>query len=493
MSASPARRGLGPASALMTARMLAFAATFCIPMVLSRALTPEQFGTYKQAFLIYGTFYYIAQCGMAESLYYFIPGAKERARQLAWNAFFALGGMAVLSCLALFAGGGALARWMGNPALAAEIPLVAAYLALTLPATVLEIVLIAEGRPVAAAAAYATSDAIRAACLVLPVIFVPGVHGVMAGAVLFAALRLTACAGFLGRGAAAPIRPDRALLARQVRYAAPFGAAVLIEIFQQNLHQYVVSGRFDTKTFAIYAVGCLQVPFVDFVAAPLCNLMMVDMRRSLGADDPEEAAELFRETTSRIAMFVVPLIVWLVLMSDDLITVLFTPAYAAAAPVFRIWSVILGLAVLQTDGVLRVFAETRFLFALSVLKLVVTLLTIGPFIRTMGLAGAAMAPLVAVLLSKTVSLARLRSLLGVRIGSLLPWGSLTRTFLVTAAAACAARLAGTAARAPSPASLAEGSVAFVATLAAGWLALKLLDRPRPADVPSNWPRREVSP
>ena len=50
---------LRPAYLLTAGRMLAFIPTFCIPMVLSRRLTPEHFGTYKQAFLVYNTLYAI--------------------------------------------------------------------------------------------------------------------------------------------------------------------------------------------------------------------------------------------------------------------------------------------------------------------------------------------------------------------------------------------------------------------------------------------------
>jgi O-antigen/teichoic acid export membrane protein len=46
---------LRPALLLMSGRTLAFAATFCIPVVLARVFNQTEFGTYKQLFLIQST------------------------------------------------------------------------------------------------------------------------------------------------------------------------------------------------------------------------------------------------------------------------------------------------------------------------------------------------------------------------------------------------------------------------------------------------------
>ena len=64
-----------------------------------------------------------------------------------------------------------------------------------------------------------------------------------------------------GRG----FRVDAALWRNQLAYALPFALAVGIEVVQVNYHQWVVASRFDAATFAIYAVGCLQIPLIDLV------------------------------------------------------------------------------------------------------------------------------------------------------------------------------------------------------------------------------------
>src|SRR5262245_66130980 len=93
-----------PALSLVIGRSLGFIAAFAIPIVLSRILAQAEFGTYKQLFLIYATLFGVAQLGMAESLYYFIPRDAGRAGQHIANAVLTLAaaGIASLAILMLF-------------------------------------------------------------------------------------------------------------------------------------------------------------------------------------------------------------------------------------------------------------------------------------------------------------------------------------------------------------------------------------------------------
>ena len=77
---------LKPTLLLMCGRSAAFAVTFLIPVVLVRTFDQAAFGTYKQLFLIYGTLFSIAQFGMAESLYYFLPNNPKAAGRFGANS-----------------------------------------------------------------------------------------------------------------------------------------------------------------------------------------------------------------------------------------------------------------------------------------------------------------------------------------------------------------------------------------------------------------------
>src|SRR5882762_3073530 len=87
-----------PAALLVTGRVVGLVASFAIGIVLARIFAPAAFGTYKQFFLLYGTLYGLAQLGMAESLYYFVPRNTARMPRYVCNALITLAA-AGLACL----------------------------------------------------------------------------------------------------------------------------------------------------------------------------------------------------------------------------------------------------------------------------------------------------------------------------------------------------------------------------------------------------------
>jgi O-antigen/teichoic acid export membrane protein len=484
---------LKPTLQLSAGRAAAFAVTFLVPLALVRVFDPTEFGTYKHLFLVFSTVYAIGQIGMAESLFYFVPRWPGRSGSLVANSLAASGAAGLVAGLALWLLAAPIARALGNPELAPYLPWLGAFVALTLASAGLEIVLIARKRHLAAAVAYFASEAAKGALLLVPALVVGSLRALLVGAVLFAGLRAVSAVIVYRGELPGGLRTDGRLLRDQLAYAGPFAAAVTVEILQANWHQYVVSSAFPPAVFAIYAVGCLQVPFIDFVASPACNVMMVGMRESLERDRRDLALRSWRETTARVALLVVPMVAGLMVVAPELIVVLFTETYRASVPIFLVWTAALALAVLQTDGVLRVWAETKLLLALYAGKLVLIAATIHLFLDRFGLPGAALVMVVATAAFKAASLVRIRRLLGAEWRELLPWGHLAGVGAVAALAALAGlgvrgALAG---RAPllvlAATATTFAAVWAVLTLAwwrasrrTGWMSLPIDPRPDPS-------------
>ena len=164
----------------------------------------------------------------------------------------------------LYAGAhGRSARWL-TPELAGYVVPLGLFLTFTLASTVLEIVMVSRKQHMTAAVTYALSDIVpHARCSSSRRCCSPRFARCSSAPSVFAG----AAAGRDARGAVARVRPrlprrPRRCWRQQLGYALPFALAVGIEVVLINYHQYVVAGRFDAATFAIYAVGCLQIPLV---------------------------------------------------------------------------------------------------------------------------------------------------------------------------------------------------------------------------------------
>jgi O-antigen/teichoic acid export membrane protein len=413
-----------PALLLMSGRTVAFAATFFIPLVLARIFDPAQFGTYKQLFLIWGTVYYIAQLGMASSLYYFLPRAPRMAGSYVANSLLFLAASGLVCLGALVVAAPKLGRWLSNSELPQYLPWIGLYVFLMMVSMALEVVLISRARYLWASATYAVSDIARAAAFIVPVLLFRQLEWLLKGAVIVAALRVVITLFYFRREFRGSFKPDGALLRSQLAYALPFGLAVVVEILQASLPQYVVSHLFDPATFAIFAVGCLQIPLVDFAASPTSDVMMVKMQERLAKGRTRAVLGIWHDTTWKLALLFLPLAAFLMVDAREIIVFLFTKRYAASAPIFMVWSAMILLASLQVDGVMRVFAQTRFLLVLNLMRLAIIAGLIHWSLGEFHLLGAALVTVLATLLFKAGALIRMKRLLGVGAADLLPWRSL---------------------------------------------------------------------
>src|SRR5437879_675020 len=137
------------------------------------------------------------------------------------------------------------------------------------------------------------------------------------------------------------------------------------------------------------------------------------------------------DTVRRLALIFFPLVGLLVVNAFSLITLLFTTAYAASVPIFMVWSLSILFSVFPTDGVLRTFAENRWLLIVNITRLCMAVALMGWFISTFRLMGAVLITLSGMLLAKVMALGRIKTLLRTSVARLMPWKSLGSLLMIS--------------------------------------------------------------
>lgn len=451
----------GPAFLLVAGRTVGMIATFAIAPIFARHFSLEDNGTYKTFFLIYLTVYGLAQLGMAESLYYFVPRAAGHIGRYVCNAALTLLAAGLVSLALLWGFSEPIAAYFKNPALVDLMVLLGLFLTLTLVGTVLEITMISRKQHLSAAITYALSDFGRTALFIAPALVFGSIRAVFIGAVVFAAVRLAMMLWVVWRQYGREFRPDLALWRTQLAYALPFAMAVGVEVVLISYHQYVVGGRFDTGTFAIYAFGCTAIPLVDLIMTSTTSVMMVKMAEDSG--DRHAALGLFHDTVSRLTFLMMPLSLALVALASPFIITLYTTKFAASVPIFMIWALTIIPAVFAVDAMLRVYAQTRFLLVTNLVRLACVAALIGWFIGGFGPAGAVLVTLVAAFAGKGLGVIRIARLLQVPVRDVLPWEALTRITARAAAAAVPAWLVARLLESMPPVALIAGGAVYTIT------------------------------
>ena len=416
----------GPAFLLVAGRTAGLIATFAIGPLLARWLSLEDFGTYRTFFLLYATCFGLAQLGMAESLYYFVPRAPHDAGRYGANAALTLTASG-FACLALlWMGRTRIANYFTNPDLPPYLLLLGLFLTFMLVTAVFEILMVSRKQHMNAALTYAISDVTRTAFFVVPALLFVSLWAVLVGAVMFAAVRLVLMLMVLRR-AFGGLRPDLALWRAQLRYSLPFALAVSVDVILITYHQYVVGGRFDPATFAIYSTACMSIPLVDLIMTSTTSVMMVKMAEN--TTNRHLALSLFHETVSRLAFLLLPLGVGLSVLAAPFIVTLFTTKFAAGVPIFALWALTVIPAAIAVDAMLRVYAQTRFLLVMNLVRLGFVAAFIGWFLGAFGLIGAVLITLLATVAAKALAIVRIASLLQVEVAGVLPWRPLGRMTL----------------------------------------------------------------
>jgi O-antigen/teichoic acid export membrane protein len=430
---------LGKAGPLVLARLFTAGLTLSIPLVLARVLSQEELGTYYQLFLIATTLYYVLPLGVVQSLYFFLPRAEEKRPYLGQTLLFMSGaGLVAAALVGVLLG--PVAGLFGNPALLEHRWTLAAYTALLLGSFPLEVSLTSQGRTRQSALVYLVSDALRAVAMVAPCLLGAGLHGMMLTVVGFAGLRWLATWVVVPRGTSGPLVRGRSWR-EQFLYALPFGAAMALAIPQQNAHMYAVAGAVAPALYAIYRVGCFQLPVVDLLYTPTSEVLMVRLGELEKQERLEEGVGAFREAAGKLAFVFLPVATFLFAAAPEFIVTLFgDEVFLQAVPIFRVSVLGVVLSILPMDGVLRARGRTRAIFVSYLLKAVVTVPLLWVGVRHFGMMGGIVAWALAELLGKGALLVRVPEALStpakaLRVRDVIPWSELGKASVAAVAAA----------------------------------------------------------
>jgi O-antigen/teichoic acid export membrane protein len=218
--------------------------------------------------------------------------------------------------------------------------------------------------------------------------------------------------------------------------------------------------------------------------------MMVKMAEDGLHEQHGTALELWHHTMSRLALLIFPLAVVLLLLSRDVIITLFTGTYVASVPIFMAWTLTIIPAVFCVDAVLRAYAQTRFLFAMNVIRLGLVIGLISWCLSTFGLVGAVLVTLMATSAVRVLSIARIAYLLKVPLLKILPWRHLSGIAVCAMAAAVPAYWLSRTSTLPRPVVLVAAGALYWAVYAVIAYAAFRWERRQPREVRVTNPNAE---
>ena len=402
---------------LLVAKILAFSLSIALPLLLVRRLTQDQFGLYKQAFLVVGTALALLPLGFQMSAFYFLPREKDRQGHIVLNILLfhlLMGGLGAL-VLVLFPQ--LLTSIFHSSELVNFASIIGAVIFFWVVSSFLEAVSVAHQEARLSTVFIVCAQLTKTGLLVLAAIAFGSVKALIYAALVQGILQTIILLFYLrSRFPQFWGRFDTAVLRMQLSYALPFGVAGLLFTLQTDLPNYFVSNKFDTKTFAIYAIGCFNIPLVGMLSESVGAVMIpqVSLLQKQGAN--REIFALAARVARKLALVYLPLYGFLIVMGHDFLTVLFTRQYTASWPIFAINLTMLPLSIFVTDPIMRAHAEHRqFLPKLytALVLLLFALLWLGT--SRFGLIWAISVVVVVSVIGKTATWIKIGSVLKIRL------------------------------------------------------------------------------
>jgi O-antigen/teichoic acid export membrane protein len=348
---------------LMLGKFAAFAMTFVLPIFLVRHMDQKEFGLYKQAFLVVNTALSMLPLGFAMSAFYFLPREIGRRNQVVFNIllFYIAVGLVVFAVLSVRPS--ALAVLFNADDLAAYAPLIGAVSLFWITASFLEFVAVANGEAALAAGFLAFGFFTRSLLLVGAAILYTSLSALLYAALFHGIAQTLVSVAYLGSRFPRFWRGfEWSLLRSQLDYALPLGVVGLLYIVQTDLHHYFVSNRFGPAMYAVYAVGCFQLPLLGIVKESVGAVLIAEVSRLRNENQLRKIRDLIARMIRNLAAVLLPAYFIALVTGRELITALFTVQYLPSWPIFavNVTLIPLGLISSATDPIFRAYPEHRY-------------------------------------------------------------------------------------------------------------------------------------
>lgn len=459
-------RGLGRDTSLLSAAaLLEYALQLVLPVLLVRLVSPQDFGAMRALLLVSVTLQGVAVLSLPRAMFNFLPGADApRRRQVVAQALWLLAALSLVCGLAfgLLAAAGQLG---GAFELVGRAPLAAGgYVVLWLLGSLLDTLPTASGRVRFQALATVTLGLVRTGVLAALAWWRPGFDALLAGLLVFAALKVLLLAVFVVRDLGwRGWRQDRAASGELLRYAAPLAVGDGLFALRQQADQWVVSSTLDAAALATLSVAAVVGSVPVLVRQPINNALLPRARLAWAEHRPADLAALLRISQQLVAVLLMPLLVLVALLAPDLVRLVYTQRFDAAAPLMQLYLCGALGALVAPGFLLAVIGQNVAGARIAAGVLLVSALGGALAVRHAGVAGAVMASAAALVAGEWWAMRVVLRTLQVPLSAVLDVGRLRRLALLCALALGAGVLARMACPDPVRAGLAWWRLACSAT------------------------------
>jgi O-antigen/teichoic acid export membrane protein len=338
---------------LASARLLNQVLALLSPLLLVRLLEIAEYGRYRQFMATAMFVTSLAGFALSANLNYLIARSPQRQSVDVTNTCLLMLVVSVASALVIVV----FRDWIVPPEIENAWLLLAVYVFLFLNLEVLVSYWLAHRQSVQVMGYTVAMTVWRLSTLLAATYWLRDVQLIFVTIVCAEALKNLWIYVWLRRRGLLVFRFDSAAMREQIRLVAPLGAGSVL--YKMNdFGKVVVANQMGPVPLAIYTTAAYQVPLVNIVQGALADVIFPDMvKRS--QRDPSQGLLLWKRAQVLIFAAICPAWVLLTYYAEPLVRLLFTDAYAAAAPYFQVFLLMMVRQCFQFSTPLRSVEDNK--------------------------------------------------------------------------------------------------------------------------------------
>ena len=420
----------GRAAVISITRLMNQGLILISPMLLTRLLSVQEFGEYREFLLYASILEVIAGFNIFTSLLRFVAHQPEHRQQFVDQAL-----LMTFTTSLLVIGGTAVLNWVFDGAVVGHYMLpLGVFIFVYVNLDYWENMWLAQRR-VGAVFAYTSSRlAARIVTVVTAAWLSSDVQVIIWSLVTLEAVRfvasLIAWARYRQRG---PWRLESGWR-EQLRFCGPTGAAHVLTGLNRSLAALYVAKLLGAVGLAHYAIGTYIRPVIVVLRNSLSDALLPEMASQLRSGEHADSLLPWRRITVVAAILMIPAAVLLGRFADTIVMTLFGEEYRLAVPVFQIYLLVLLREIFDFAVPLRAINQTASLLYGNIVSIVVNAIFLAILLPTIGLLGAALATIIARIVEALYLARETARIYGIPARELFQWCDIGKVSLAAALA-----------------------------------------------------------
>lgn len=171
-----------------------------------------------------------------------------------------------------------------------------------------------------------------------------------------------------------PLSTSVKRIVMQLNYCIPFYFATVLYTISLKLDKILISKYVCNEEFAYYSVSFLSIPMLANAISSINNVTLPEITEKLLVNDLKGVRGLYRNIVTKTTSISFPFLVYFIVNSKEIISLLFTTQYLSANSYYKVYTLTLLISVTSYGLILRASNRTKVIFVLNTIACVITIL-----------------------------------------------------------------------------------------------------------------------